>query len=196
MAVRDRRTFPEESPNTILYRGKSLLPVAVAPEIRTEQLQIIITATATAGGVLDGIAATASSAAVRSNGADFSSWAAIFREYRTRSVRLEFHPNVQYGVAATPIIFAPVYTVVDRDDASNVGSLSNIQSNNSLRVFALDQAWVRDAKAESTGEADFVSTSADPTKFFDIKVFATGLSANGVYGSFLVRWVLQFKTRD
>jgi len=196
MAGRDRRTFPEESPNAILYRGRSILPTSVAPEIRTEQLQVVLAATTSAVGVLDGVGISSSSASVRSNGADFSSWAAVFREYRTRSIRVEFHPNVEYGVATAPVLYSPVNTVVDRDDNSSVGSVSNIQSNNSLRVFAIDQHWFREAKCESTGEADFVSTSADPVKFFTIKVFATGLSNSTTYGTFLIRWVVQFKTRD
>lgn len=168
----------------------------ISPEVKTVQLQYSFSATATGAGVIDGIATYANSAAVRTYGADFADWAALYREYRVRSLRLEFHPNAINAVAANPILFTPCYTVVDRLDASSVASAGNIVSNTSLNIVALDVKWMRATRAQSTGEANFVQTSADSASFFTIKVFATGLTNAGVYGVFLVRWVTEFRTRD
>lgn len=166
------------------------------PEVKTVQLQYSFTATATGAGVIDGIATYANSAAVRTYGADFADWAALYREYRVRSLRLEYHPNAVNAIAANPVLFTPCYTVVDRLDASSVASAGNIISNTSLTIFALDQKWARSTKANSTGEANFVAASSDPTNYFVVKTFATGLTNAGLYGVFLVRWIVEFRTRD
>jgi len=180
----------------VQYTGPARLPEKVLPEIRTEQLQYVFAASSSAGGVLDGIAATATSSSVRSNGADFPDWAQLFREYRVRSLLLEYHPNVVNATAAAPVLYSPVFTVIDRLDTSSVAAFTNIVSNTSMEIFALDSEWSRETKAISTGEADFTATSSDPTKFFAVKVFSTGLSASATYGYFLLRWVVEFRTRD
>lgn len=113
-----------------------------------------------------------------------------------RALRVEYHPNAVNATQAAPILYSPVYTVIDRDDASNVGAVTNIVSNQSMQIFALDQQWVRETRAQSIGENDFNPVSADPTRYFVVKAFSTGLSVTSTYGVFLVRWVCEFRTRD
>jgi len=180
------------------YSGPTRLPVSMQPEVRTEQLQIQLPVTSTAGGVIDGFASIGtSSSVVRSVASDFSSWSGLYREYRVLSLRAEYHPNVKDAVpVAGAIIYQPVYSVVDRDDLSAVGAINNIISNSSLELHTLNEPWVRETKMQSIGESNFVGVATDPTSFFVVKIFATGVSASASYGTILVRWLLQFRTRD
>jgi len=178
--------------NIIRYRGPSRLPENVHPEIKTVELHNAFSVTSTAGGVID---INAFSSQVRTLGDDFSSWAALYREYRVLSVRSEFHPDV-IGATITSLLYKPIYTVVDRIDTSAVAAFANIESNTSLRIFTLNQPWFREAKMEDTSEADFIAVNTDSPSPFGIKMFTTGVTASTAYGRQLDRWVVQFRTRD
>jgi len=178
--------------SVIKYTGPSRLPENVHPEIKTVELHAGGVLTSTAGGVID---TNVSSNTVRTLGDDFSSWAALYREYRVLAIRLEYHPDV-IGASIAAILYKPVYSVVDRLDAAAIAAYANVESNTSLRIFTLNTAWFREAKMEDTSEADFISVGADPTSFFVCKYFATGLTATTQYGRFLYRYILQFRTRD
>jgi len=178
--------------SVIKYGGPSRLPENVHPEIKTVELHSGGVLTSTAGGVID---TNVTSSTVRTLGDDFSSWAALYREYRVLAIRLEYHPDV-IGASIAAILYKPVYTVVDRLDASAIAAYANVESNTSLRIFTLNTTWFREAKMEDTSEADFISVAADPASFFVCKYFATGLTATTQYGRFLYRYICQFRTRD
>jgi len=178
--------------NIIRYNGPSRLPENVHPEIKTVELHDGSAVTSSAGGVIE---LNATSSNVRTLGDDFSSWALLYREYRVLAIRLEYHPDV-LGATIAALLYKPIYTVVDRLDNSAVGAFTNIESNTSLRIFTLNQPWFREAKMEDTSEADFIAASADSTSPFSIKGFTTGVTATTTYGRILIRWVVQFRTRD
>lgn len=178
-------------PSTIVYRGPSRLPEQVTPEIKTVELHSGASFTSTAGGVVD---VNGFSSQVRTLGDDFSSWAALYREYRVLAVRYEFHPNV-IGATIGAILYTPIYTVVDRLDTSSVAAYANVESNTSLSIYTLNQKWMREAKMFDISEADFVAVTADGPAY-GIKCFVTGLTASTNYGRSLIRWVVQFRTRD
>jgi len=179
------------NPQSIIYNGPSKLPEQVKPEYQVFEMHYDAQAAATAGTVWD---LTVTGAQVRSNAFEWSDFAGSFREYRVLSLRYEYNPNVINAVNSS-INYTPVYSVVDRDDASASGSYANIVTNTSLRVFTMQRMYAREAKMESTFEAEFISVAGDPAAYFSIKNYSTGLTASQVYGRYLVRWIVQFRTR-
>jgi len=176
--------------NVITYSGPSKLPERVEPEIIRVEVHSGGAVTSSGGGVVD---TNVTSSTVRTLGDDFSSWAAVYREYRVLSIRVEYHPDVT-GASIAAILYKPVYTVVDRLDASASTSYANIESNTSLEIFTLQVPWMREAKMSDTLESNFVSVAQDGA-IYSIKYFSTGLTATTTYGRYLYRYVLEFRTR-
>jgi len=184
----------------VKYGGPSRLPSSVDPEIKTVELHNYQLVTLPIGtpSVLD---LNVSSSTARTLASDFLGWAGLYREYRVLAIRAEFHPvykNSPPPFSSNVTAPQPMWTVVDRDDASAVGAYANILSNTSLRIFALNEPWKREAKMASTEEADFIAVTASPTAFFDIKLFTTsGIDATLAtnLGHLYAFYVVQFRTR-
>jgi len=204
-----RRLFPDRGEVSLLsapvnvgsvrYVGPTIMPTSVEPETDRRELHFQLNATSTAGGVIDSNFTSGSgTTGARQAAVQFSSWQ--FREYRVISLRVEYHPSYQgcnpLVAAGTNAQCAPFWTYIDRNDASGSGALANFIDNSSIRVHTLMQPWTREAKMNETGEAQFVGTTTDFTQYYTIKYFATGLSASTTYGTFYVRWIVEFRTRD
>jgi hypothetical protein len=182
--------------NQILYRGPVKLQEAIEPEIKTVELHALtnVSTTVTSGTVDLNV----SSGTVRTNATSFSSWATLYREYRVLGIRANFIPDFENDHVGTPTVSGtlPWATVVDRDDASAVGSVANIVDNTSLIIYPLNRRWIREAKMDSTVEADFVAVTTDPSGFFAIKLFTTGqFAAVTGLGVLYATYLVQFKTR-
>jgi len=189
--------------NMIVYRGPSKLNERVNPEYKTFELHAFAQATTiVTTGAID---LNVSSNTVRTLANDFSSFAALYREYRVLAIRVEFIPmfeNDHVGTPATtsavppPILYFPFVTVIDRDDASAIGLLNNVASNTSLRIFPINCRWMREAKMDSTVEAEFIPVNSDPAAFFAIKFATEGSYAAATnLGIFYYTYIVQFKTR-
>jgi len=192
------RGAPSNGPaaNVLVYNGPSLLRTGVVPEIREVSLRSQTTVSTTAAGVTDFVF---SSSTVRSNGADFSAWASLYREYRVLSLRSEFTPaytgtlNNAQALATGTAVWS---TVVDRDDTSPITALANVISNDSLRQFSMNMRWFRIAKMNSPGEAEFVPIGTDPAQFFVIKANVGVAAPTSVaWGIIITTWVVQYRTR-
>jgi hypothetical protein len=181
---------------TLVYRGPSRLPTSVTPEIREVSLRAFLSVSSAAAAITDFVL---QSNLVRTLGADFSSWASLYREYRVLSLRTDFTPaykealNGAQQLATGTAVWS---TVIDRDDASATSGIANVLSNDSLRQFPINTAWYRQAKMNSPGEAEFISVAADPAQFFVIKANLGVAAPTAVaWGNFITTWVVQFRTR-
>jgi hypothetical protein len=185
--------------NVAIYRGASRMPVTIVPETTVRELHTFVSLSASAGGTVDtNFTSAFGSTGARSGASNFTTRSAGWREYRILSLRVEYIPSYKYAstqiTTSTTALQAPVYTVIDRNDASAATAYANIVSNASLRQFSLNQPWFREAKMEEFGEAQFFPIGVDFAQYFTIKIFSTGLSANQAYGQLIVRWMAQFRT--
>jgi hypothetical protein len=191
---------PFENTSLVNYRGPSRLPTNIRPEVETRELHALITIASSAGGLIDSnVTSSNGGNGVRQLATNFSSFANLWREYRTLSVRIEYHPafincNPQSAGPANAIC-APFWSVVDRDDASASVTFANIQDNSSLRINSLMQPFTRQAKMSSIAESQFVESNADNAAFFSLKWFTTGVTASTTFGQMYIRWIVEFKTR-
>jgi len=186
--------MPHPDAKTITYTGPTILPFSVRPPMDVVELHAEGSFNSSAGGIVDTHVSTTT---VRTVANDFSEWASVYSEYRTLSIRLEFYSNTPGG-PASGLAYAPVYTVITRDSLSTIANYANVVNNSSLRVYGLTQNWVRSAKMDSTEEASFTTVTADPAigESYQIKYFATGLTATTSYGRFIYRYIVQFRTRQ
>lgn len=182
--------------STLVYRGPSLLRTSVTPEIREVSLRALLSISSAAAAITDFVF---QSNMVRTLGADFSAWAGLYREYRVLSLRTDFTPayiNSLNGAQQLATGTAVWSTVVDRDDNSPSGGLTNILSNDSLKQFPINKPWFRNAKMNSPGEAEFVVITADPAQFFVVKANLGVAAPTAVaWGNVITTWVVQFRTR-
>jgi len=182
--------------NVLVYRGPSLLRTGVNPEIREVSLRAALAFSSSAAALTDVVL---TSHTVRTLGADFSSWASLYREYRVLSLRADFTPayiNSLNGAQSLATGTAVWTTVIDRDDQSVSSGINNILSNDSLRQFPVNKPWFRNAKMSSPGEAEFISIATDPAQYFVIKANLGVAAPTAVaWGYFITTWVVQFRTR-
>lgn len=196
------RAVSGPSENTIGYKGPSILPRGVRPDLFTVELHAYQPSVSTAAGVWD-VNITSALTSSNANGfgvSNSSSWSGIsglYREYRVLSVRSDYMPAA-FGTLpnATATFTQPIATVVDRDDSSTAGTYGNIVSNESLRLCSFTKPFTRTAKMESTDESGYILVAASSTGSMTIKIFASGVGAPAVatFGAILYRWVVQFRT--
>jgi hypothetical protein len=194
----DMHSYPVNA-GSVVYTGPSIMPTRISPETDRRELHFQMNVTSSAGGLIDNNFTSASgTTGARQAAIQFTGWQ--FREYRVLAMRVEYHPsyvNCNPLVAAgTNALCAPFYTYIDRNDASPAGALANFVDNSSVRIHSLQQPWMREAKMNETGEAQFMGGTVDFSQYYTIKYFATGLSATTTYGHFYVRWIVEFRTRD
>jgi hypothetical protein len=125
---------------------------------------------------------------------DWSSMAAIYDEYRTLGMRIEFSPKDQYSKTTT--VCRPVYTVVDRDSGGPLSSLNQAVQFESCQLKSLEHSWVREVRMQGDPtEARFLTT-ASPAPTYWFKFAGTGLSLTTTYGTVLVTILVQFRGRN
>jgi len=188
--------------NAIGYKGPSILPRGVRPDLFTVELHYYQAATSTAAGIYD---SNITSSLTSSNGtgvgvSNATSWSNIsglYREYRVLSVRSDFTPSAMGAIPnATTSFSQPFATVVDRDDSSSAASYANIVANESLRLCTCTKPFSRTAKMESTDESGYILVANSSSGSMTIKVFvaSVGAPAATTFGAILYRWVVQFRT--
>jgi hypothetical protein len=182
--------------SVLVYRGPSLLRTGVVPEIREVSLRAFLTISTAGAAITDFVFQSNN---VRTLGADFSSWASLYREYRVLSLRADYTPayenslNTAQALATGTAVWT---TVIDRDDASPTAGIANVISNDSLRQFSITRRWFRNAKMNSPGEGEFVINTADPVQYFTIKCnIGVAAPTSVAWGQIVTTWLVQFRTR-
>jgi len=186
------------SATALQYRGPSHIPSSIRPQSVIQELHTIVVAqyNNAAPSLID---SNVSSGTVRANGSDFATYAGLFREYRTLSIRVDFVPAWKHSLNTAQLALAaaaPFVTVCDRDDVSAIGATANVVANTSLRLFSLNHPWTRENKMQSPAESEFIATSGDPTQYFVVKYFsAATIQTAVVLGYFYYSYIVQFRTR-
>jgi len=143
-----------------------------------------------------------------SSSQDWASAVALYDEYRTLGMEVNFVPNMEECLDTANLAFLhnPIYSVIDRD--SNVALTSYGQAANfpSLETHTLTKKWKVKMEMEGpsgqvgagsafAGESVWINTSSPPTFCGGILLFGAGLTAATTYGRFIVRYRVQFRGR-
>ncbi len=178
------------APTALTYHGPIVSKKAKAEnETIVTNLNFTGLLTSTAGGAIDSFYSNdPASYAI----ADWTNLAAVWHEYRVLGFRVEFFPYNRYS--KTTVVCTPMIVVVDRADASLLGSYQTGMDHSSAKKVSLEDPWIMEAKMASTEEAAFISTGSTSAQTW-IKFYSSGLSVSTVYGRTFVYLLLQLRGR-
>jgi hypothetical protein len=153
--------------------------------------------TSTAGGTINNVFTSGS--ATWNN---FASYAALYDEFRTLGMELEYFPSNRYTKVTTTCV--PVLGVVDRADTTALTSFTNALTYASCRPLSLEDPWTsrREYRGSSVPSLTIKMRGVEEAQWLPvastfnamaIKLWSTGLTAATSYGLFLVRGMIQFR---
>jgi len=175
----------------VSYKGPLRLPPIKQDSITVELIQYYGTPNPTAT-----LASDAHFVANPSTAQDWSEWANIYGEYRTLALSAEWCPYNTGPIGTTTTLTSPFYVLWDHNAATANTALTTIASamEPQMMCFPTTQQFVYSTKMQGVDEANFVSTAA-PTNVYGIKTLVTNSASFTLLGDFIIRRVVQFKSR-
>jgi hypothetical protein len=187
----DRSGFPRPNPGVAVYKGPLKIK-SQKDEVTTDVTTMNFTGlvTSTAGGVID------SNYTSDPNSYGLTDWTnlvALYHEYRTLGIRVEFYPYNRYS--KTTVVCTPAITVTDHATPSaTLGGYQTAMSHESAKKVSWEDPWVMEARMSGIEEAEYLATSGT-SALFSVKFYSDGLSVSTVYGRFFVYVVLEMRGR-
>lgn len=125
----------------------------------------------------------------------FSSYAALYKEYRVLAIRAQFTPILEG--AANNILIAGVPWMIgsDHKGALVAAGYSDIQNQTDSKLCAINKKWSHIARAISPEEMAYTSTAGAPAVGWGINTYASGYAAVTTYGATIVTYTIQFAQR-
>jgi hypothetical protein len=182
------------SPTALVYRGPLQMPKAKQEDDTwTTQVNIINTIVSSAGGV---VATVFTPGSQIQSSSDWVSLAALWNEWRVLSARVELIPWNKYNLPTATVV-APLYTVIDRQSSTALGSLASVANYNSAEAHEPSTKVIRVAKMEDPAEAEWQDTgsAASTSAQFNIKLFSSGNTATTTLYDYFNSYMVQFRGR-
>jgi len=181
------------SPSAIVYRGPTI-PRNYLQEDVPVVIPIGVTnvLASSAGGVLQ----TVLDAIVQvTAAADWTSVAALYKEYRILAMDVEF---VYINPYATGVTSVPVYSATDRQNNTALASLTDVSSYDSAIMHQWGHAFRRKLKMDTVEEAVWTSISNTPSgeARLYVKLYSTALGATVNVLQYFARYLVQVKGRQ
>ncbi len=131
---------------------------------------------ASAGGVVNSVLG---SYAQLTSVADWASFQSIYNEFRILGMKSTFHPVNKYNVPTTSTV-TPVWSVVDRGDATALASIGAAAAQGSAQLVDPSTSFSREARMASVEEAQFLPIANAPAagEQFYIKLYSSGNTAS------------------
>ncbi len=194
MVKRGEKKVKPPAIGALTYRGPTSLPKTLeANETEVAELLYIGSVATTAGGVINTVFDAYSQL---TSSPDWSSYANLWQEYRILSMKVHAEPWNKYNQPTTSAL-APVYSVVARDTATALSSLSDCAGYASVEIHAPSTPFDKEIKMAGAGEAQFVLTTASPATSdrLYIKLYSSGNVASTTVYDYLDRILVQFRGR-
>ncbi len=199
MSKRMSKSQGKELPSSALaYAGPIRFPEnAQGAQLDTEVLQQITSFSVTNVAASNGQAISSDP----TGATDWSSFAAIWGEYRVLGMEVEHVPFYDSSLYPAGVTFAsggPVYTAVDHTNAAAAPtSIADIVGYSSLQGTPFSKKFKRTVKASAPEEMQFGTTaSAPPSTYSVVTYINTGTQvATTQLGQLIVRRRVQFRTR-
>lgn len=125
---------------------------------------------------------------------DWSSFAAVWDEYRVLGMTVHYAPYNRYNQSLS-IIVGPVFLFIDRDDGTVQTTEALALNYESVKMKNLADPWKITAKMAGVAEATFITT-ATPVANLWIKSYASGLTNSITYGKTYISALVQFRGRN
>jgi len=178
--------------NVIIYRGPLKLPQGLQERQKiTTVVHLGTTAfTASAGGAVTSVITDNPSSAV-----DWSVLAGAWDEYRVLGFTFHYFPYNRYTRASTDQI-GPIFTVIDRDDATALTTEAQCLEYESLKTYYLGDPFKREVRSMTSIEDATFITTATPVARNWLKMFCTDITPNLGVGKIWVEYLIQFRGRN
>jgi len=182
------------APTSLVYRGPTRLPKAAqVDDTMTTQLNVINAVASGGTGVINTVFDSCNQAQAAT---DWASLAALYCEFRVLSMQVELIPWNKYNTPTTTVT-APLYTVIDRNQNTAIGSLATVSAYDSSQVHEPSTRVIRTVKMQSPEEAEWVDVGSTPgagARMY-IKLFSSGNSNSTTYYDYYTRLMVQFRGR-
>jgi len=125
----------------------------------------------------------------------FSSYAALYKEYRVLAIDVEYEPVANGAVNNVLISGLPFMVASDHKAITTPTAYTDIQNQSDSVLHSNNVSWKHVARAISPDEMLFVSTTLAPAASWGINAFASGYAAVTTYAATLVTYTIQFAQR-
>jgi hypothetical protein len=122
----------------------------------------------------------------------WSTFASPFEKYRTLAFSITFSPLLPIG-GSTTLFWAPIATVLDRDDSVALTSYDLACRFSSVQEFPGGSKFTRTFLMDGIDESVTVTT-ASPAADMWIKLYSSGNTLSTTLGHIIITWVVQFKS--
>jgi len=174
------------APNTIVYSGPCRTSMSRQErESFSTILTTSVNATASAGGVINSVMPILPTGA-----SQWTGLANIYDEYRVLMLEVEYVPF--YSSLPSTLVGGLMVMVLDHDSATALASFAVGTQYESFLSAPIDRRLKQHYRMSSTLEAEWINTSS-PVNPGSVKSYVSNLSANGVYGTFIQTWRVQFR---
>jgi len=188
---RPKRNYQNPSMTAIKYTGVVAVPREhLAQDLVTMTFCNDFGLTSAAGGTLIAVWNSDPTAAV-----DWAAAANLYTRYRVLGFKFNFVPNVVNAILPSTL-YAPIFTVVDNGNNTNLAGYAAATSYSSCREHTLNQKWARSVNMDTVELAEFNLIGGSPASLMQIKTYCTGLTATTTYGQVIETYLVQFLGRQ
>lgn len=124
---------------------------------------------------------------------DYSSFAAVWDEYRVLALKIEYRPISRYSSTLQPLF--PGYVLVDRDDSTAIASAALASNYSSSKLVMLSDPFSHQIKMGGVEDAQF-TTTASPVARNWIKLRFDNSTVSATVGVVHQFALVQFRGRD
>jgi len=188
---RPKSTFQKPSMTDIIYNGPTSVPREFFAQDMVEMTFCNdFGLTSSASGTLIAVWNSDPTSAV-----DWSAAANLYTKYRVLSFKFNFVPNVLNSVVAS-IVYAPIFTVIDNGNNTNLAGYAAATSYSSCREHTLNQKWARSVNMDTVELAQWNVVAGSPASLMQIKTFCTGVTVSTTFGQVIETYLVQFLGRQ
>jgi len=172
------------------YNGPMRIPLAAIQEETTSvEMTLITPITSTVGAVVNNVIALSLSSFNQA-----ASFQAVWDEYRVLAATNVFVPNLEHGQCfTTPILYAPLAMVIDRDSNAALTTLQQAASFGSCHIKSIASEIHINYRMSGSEDAQWFGTAVVTPAW--VKMLAGGLSSSTNYGIVYTRAIVQFRGR-
>lgn len=176
------------------YRGPLRMPT------RTGDEDTIVARLVTGGNLTSGVTGLIAYNASNdpSSSTEWSSYFALYEEYRCIGMTLRFVPfRTAYINAAstTPLAFGVMVSAINRNSGVlSTGNPTAAWQHSTAVVKSIQQSRMISVRADGPAEMSYANCSA-PSPTWNIELTAAGLDVSTVYGGIFIEWYVQFRNR-
>ncbi len=192
---RQNRSKTNPSVSALAYRGP-LGPLA-NEKVNNKPERIVVRLSATLQSSGTGTLTTVFSPASQvTSSPDWTNISALWDEYRILGCKIRFAPwNLNFG--PTTNVLPPIYSVVDRQTATALSSMTDVVGYDSAEVHCLNEKFEVSWKMDGPDEASWVSTGTTPAAGSQvyIKLYGSAITNSINLLDYLAEYTVQVKGR-